>query len=105
MNLSAAQSMSKRFKIADRGFLLFSIPIVFVLAFFWQLVEIQRLNEQAQLWSLHSQDVTSQSDNLLRSLADVENDVNRYLLTGKREDNIAYSHAVNAAHESCKNLE
>src|SRR5205823_5987500 len=102
---TATLNLSKRFKIADRGFLLFSVPLLFVLVFFWELVEIQRLNENAQLWSLHSHEVTSQTESILRGLSDAESYVNGYLLTHNADFVSAFGHTTASTSESIKQLQ
>src|SRR5205823_11092991 len=102
---AAAVNLSKRFKIADRGFLLFSVPLLFVLVFFWELVEIQRLNEDAQVWSLHSHDVTSQTEAILRGLSDAEAAVNGYLLTGNPDNINSFSRVSSGMHDSVRQLQ
>src|SRR5207253_6032353 len=100
-----AQNLSNRFKIADRGFLLFSVPLLFVLVFFWELVEIQRLNEQAQLWSLHSHEVTAQTEVILRGLSDAQTAVNGSLLTGNLEYVGAFTHTAAGVRDSIGQLQ
>jgi PAS domain S-box-containing protein len=101
----AARTLSKRLKIADRGFLLFSVPLIFVLVFFWELVEIQRLNENAQLWSLHSHEVTTQTESILRGLSDAESDVNGYVLTRNPELLSSFHHTQRDIKDSIQQLQ
>ncbi len=92
-------------RIIDRGLLLFSVPLIFVVALFAVLVELQRVNEQAQEWFIHSREVTAATDSLQTSLLDAENYVRGLVIAGEQEDGASLAAPSKAVEDAVSSLD
>ncbi|HEY9871500.1 MAG TPA: response regulator [Candidatus Obscuribacterales bacterium] len=91
-------------KIIDRGVLLFSVPLVFVVALFAVLVELQRVNEQAQEWFIQSKEVITATETLQSNLLDAENFVRGLVITGTSESSTSFTNAAKAVQDAINSL-
>jgi signal transduction histidine kinase len=69
-------------RIAYKGLILISVPVIFVLAFAFLVVQVTRSNEQAQAKYLYSKEVISKTEVILKDLEDAETSVRGYVITG-----------------------
>ena len=92
-------------RIIDRGLLLFSVPLIFVVALFAVLVELQRVNEQAQEWFIHSKEVTAATETLQSSLLDAENYVRGLVIAGEPEDGASLAAPGQSVQEAVNSLD
>lgn len=92
-------------RIALKGLILISVPLIFVLAFVLLVLEVKRQNEQAQSWYLHSKEVIAQTDSISRSLADAEASIRGYVITGDPSFDVAYSRAAEDIPEGIRRLQ
>jgi PAS domain S-box-containing protein len=74
-----------RAKVAVKGLLLISIPIIFVLGVLGLVLHLKRQNEYAQFWSLHSREVIVEGESLTVSLQEIESGVRGFVITGNTE--------------------
>jgi len=79
VGLAAYKLMQSR--IAYKGLILISVPLIFVLAFVFLVVQVTRGNEQAQARYLHSKEVISKTEVIRRNLEDAETSVRGYVIT------------------------
>jgi len=94
-----------RWRIASKGLIVISIPLVFVLAFVWLVTEMKRSSEQAQAWSSHSKEVIVQTQALFRSLAAAEAGVRGYVITGDPAFAASYDQATREVPEAIRQLQ
>jgi PAS domain S-box-containing protein len=70
------------FKIAYKGLVLISIPLVFVLLFVAMVTRMKAENEEAQKWFLHTKEVIALSEALSRDLPNAQYVLRSYVMTG-----------------------
>jgi PAS domain S-box-containing protein len=92
-------------RIAYKGLILISVPLIFVLAFVLLVVQMTRSNEQAQARYLHTKEVIAQADVILESLLEAETSVRGYVVTGDPAFTASYNEASKRATEGIKGLQ
>ncbi|HEX8847685.1 MAG TPA: CHASE3 domain-containing protein [Pyrinomonadaceae bacterium] len=93
-----------RTKIAYRGLILISIPLILLLAFVILVTALKRRNKEAQNWSSHSKEVIAQADDLSKNLVEAESGIRGYVLTNNPNFAESVAHAKRAAPEGVKRL-
>jgi len=68
--------------INQKGLILVSVPLVFVLLFVVFVTQMSRQSEQAQAAYLHSKEVISWTESIFNDLVDAEASIRGYVLTG-----------------------
>jgi PAS domain S-box-containing protein len=68
-------------RIKQKGLILVSVPLIFLLIFVVSVTHMTRSSEQAQAKYLRSQEVIAQAEGLLTDLADAEASMRGYVLT------------------------
>ncbi|MBI4534576.1 MAG: response regulator [Candidatus Melainabacteria bacterium] len=104
LTLSENRYMKARLKVVDRGLILFSIPVLFMLALFWLLVQTQKANEEAQTRLIDSKEVITQTETLLRSFVDAESCVRGFAITGDNGEVAALTSSMNSARQTLDHL-
>lgn len=69
-------------RIKQKGLILVSVPLVFLLVFVVFVTHLTQKSQQAQEWYLLSKEVVLEAENLLTDLVDAEASVRGYVLTG-----------------------
>lgn len=92
-------------RIALKGFILISVPLIFVLAFVVLVIQVTRQNEQSQNWYLHSKEVIAQTESISRSLLDAEASIRGYVITGDPLSTVAYKQATKDIPEGLQRLQ
>ncbi len=70
------------FKIAYKGMVLISIPLLFVLLFVAMVTRMKTENEAAQKWYLHTKEVITAAESLSRDLPNAQYVLRSYVMTG-----------------------
>jgi PAS domain S-box-containing protein len=81
-------------RIKQKGLILVSAPLVFLLIFVVVVTELTRKSEKAQERYLHSKEVVMEAESLLADLVDAEGSVRGYVLTGDPTFAEAYYHTA-----------
>ena len=68
--------------VAQKLLLLIAIPLVFLVVFVGLVVKLQRQTEDAQRWSLRSEDITTKAYAFLGLLVEIDSDLRAGLMTG-----------------------
>jgi signal transduction histidine kinase len=92
-------------RIAHKGLILISVPLVFVLAFVVLVTQVKRHGEEAQIQYLRSKDVIVQAEAISKSLLDAEASIRSYVLTGDPAFAAAYDRAVLEIPEKVERLQ
>lgn len=92
-------------KIAYKGLVLTSIPLVFVLAFVILVSLVKRENARAQERSLHSKEVMAQAEFLLKILLDAETGMRGYVITDNPNFTEPYDRATREMPEAIRKLQ
>lgn len=88
-----------------KGVVLISVPLLFLLAFVAFAAWIQTKNEQATSMSLHSAEVITHCESLLRRLVDAETSMRGFVITGNELFSARYEQSVRAFPELASRLE
>lgn len=68
-------------KVAVKGLILISVPLVFVLMFVALVVQMKTETERAQRLSIHAKNVSAQGNSLLRDVTEAETSLQWFLMT------------------------
>ena len=80
--------------IFKKGLVLISVPLLFQLAFFGLLADMQHSNAQAVRWSIHSKEVLRQTQVVLRSLLEMGTGLRGFILAADPDLRAAYQRAA-----------
>ncbi|HEV3256508.1 MAG TPA: ATP-binding protein [Gemmataceae bacterium] len=80
--------------IFKKGLVLISVPLLFQLAFFGLLSDMQHSNAQAVRWSIHSKEVLRQTQVVLRSLLEMGTGLRGFILAADPDLHAAYQRAA-----------
>ncbi len=83
--LGLALHRLKDAKILHKGFILVSIPLVFLLAFVALATEIKNASEAAERWSQHSKEVIAQAQELSGALYEAESSMRGVIISREPE--------------------
>ncbi|MFN2452728.1 MAG: CHASE3 domain-containing protein [Pyrinomonadaceae bacterium] len=95
----------KQARVAYKGLILISIPLVFVLCFVVLVTQMKRSSEEAQAWSLHSKEVIATSRKLSESLVNAQSGIRGYVITGEPRYTEPYVRAVRELPEQITRLQ
>jgi signal transduction histidine kinase len=101
--LAAYKLMQAR--MAHKGLILISVPLVFVLAFVVLVIQVKRHGEEAQIRYLHTKEVIAQIDAISKSLLDAEASIRGYVIAGDPAFAAAYNYAVVEIPEKIERLQ
>ncbi|HEV3445035.1 MAG TPA: ATP-binding protein [Gemmataceae bacterium] len=83
-----------RLSIFQKGLILIAVPLLFQLAFFGLLADMQRSNARAVAWSMHSKEVLQQTQVVLRSLLELGTGLRGFILAADPDLGKAYERAA-----------
>jgi two-component system CheB/CheR fusion protein len=86
--------MGMRLTILKKGLILIAVPLVFQLAFFGLLADMQYSNSQAVAWSIHSKEVLQQTQVVLRNLTEMGTGLRGFILAADADLGKAYESAA-----------
>jgi signal transduction histidine kinase/ActR/RegA family two-component response regulator len=80
--------------ILQKGLVLIAVPLVFQLAFFALLADMQRSNARAAIWAIHSKEVLAQTQVVLRNLLEMGTGMRGFILAADADLGAAYERAA-----------
>jgi PAS domain S-box-containing protein len=100
----AAYKLSQA-RIAYKGLILISVPVIFVLAFVFMVTQLTRSNEQAQARYVHSKEVMSRTEVIRRDLEDAETSIRGYVITGDLDFTVHFDRSSHEVIEGIRRLQ
>src|SRR5262245_5295127 len=91
---SEASLVWNKLTFFQKGLVLISVPLLFQLAFFGLLADMHRSNARAVRWSIHSKEVLSQAQVVLRNLLELGTGLRGFILSSDSDLGAAYHRAA-----------
>lgn len=86
--------MWTKLSIFQKGLVLIAVPLLFQLAFFALLSDMQRNNARAASWAIHSKEVLTQTQVVLRNLLEMGTGMRGFILAADADLGAAYDRAA-----------
>src|SRR5689334_20485616 len=86
--------MWAKLTIFQKGLVLIAMPLLFQLGFFALLSDMQRGNEEAANWAIHTKEVLTQTQVVLRNLLEMGTGVRGFILAADPDLGAAYERAA-----------
>jgi signal transduction histidine kinase/ActR/RegA family two-component response regulator len=86
--------MWARLSIFQKGLVLIAVPLLFQLGFFALLADMQSNNAQAARWAIHSKEVLTQTQVVLRNLLEMGTGMRGFILAADPDLGAAYERAA-----------
>lgn len=92
-------------RIAHKGLILISVPLIFVLAFVVLVTQVKRHGEEAQIQYLRTKEVIVQAEAISKSLLDAEASIRGYVIVGEPAFAAVYERTAVEIPEKMKRLQ